>query len=322
MPVPAEISRRLTTISPGFYGADFQAMGSVCQIRYQADSPEGAEGFLSDVICWLRHFEARYSRYSAGSLINEINRNAGGGWVEIDGETERLFAECDWAVSVSQGCFDPSALPLILLWDYKAGRTDIPDEESIAEALSHVGWHGIERRKGAIRLPRKGMGIDIGGIGKEYAVDHVVDMALERGFENIIVDFGQDLRVHGAPPEGGAWRIGLENPSEPGRCWSGVALQGGAVATSGDYRRNFSLNGERYGHIIDPGTGYPVVNKCLAVSVIAPLCTQAGVLATAAFIVGRETGLALIGNQERVEGCIVAEDGLGETSNFKEYRLS
>jgi thiamine biosynthesis lipoprotein len=165
------------------------------------------------------------------------------------------------------------------------------------------------------------MGIDIGGIGKEYMVDRVLEMALESGIENILVDFGQDLRVHGEPPEGGPWRIGLEDPFEPGQCWAGVSVQNCAVATSGDYSRNFTLNGHRYGHIIDPRNGYPVANHCLAVSVIAPLCTTAGILSMAAFILGPDLGLKLIENQEQTEGCIVTETGRWETTKFNTYRL-
>lgn len=317
--MPVENVSTVILISPNFYSADFQAMGSACQLSYRADSLESAQGFYQDVMCWVNNFEARYSRYNAGSLTNEINRNAGKGWVEIDAETDKIFALCDWAVSVSKGCFDPSALPLIQLWDYKTVRTKIPDAEAINAALSLVGWTSIERKKGKIRLPLKGMGIDIGGIGKEYTVDRVLEMALEHGIKNILVDFGQDLRAHGEPPEGGPWRIGLEDPSEPGRCWSGVAVQDGSVATSGDYRRNFLLNGQRYGHIIDPRSGYPVSNHCLAASVIAPHCTVAGVLSTAAFILGPDMGLNLIENQDQAEGCIVTETDRRETTKFNMF---
>lgn len=320
--MPIEMVTPVKTISPNFYSAGFQSMGSACQLLYKPDSLESAREFHRDVVCWLNTFEARYSRYGADSLISEINRSAGGGWIDVDAETDTIFALCDSAVSMSQGCFDPSALPLIELWDYKANRTKIPDADAVVEALSHVGWNHVERQKGKIRLPRKGMGIDVGGIGKEYAVDSVLTMALERGIDNILIDFGQDLRVHGKPPDGGLWRIGLEDPSDPGRCWSGLALQEGAVATSGDYRRNFLFNEQLYGHIIDPRNGYPVSNHCHAVSVIAPLCTTAGVLATTAFILGPETGLSLIESQNGAEGCIITATDRKETSHFDRYCLA
>ncbi len=309
-------------VAPNFYSADYKALGSQCRFLYKTVSINSAEEFLRDVICWVNNFEARYSRYSPDSLISEINRNAGRKWTEIDAETDKIFALCDRAVSISNGCFDPSALPLIQLWDYKASRTTIPAPEAIDETLSLVGWVVIERRKGEICLPHKGMGIDIGGIGKEYMVDSVLTLALERGIDNILVDLGQDLRVHGEPPDGGPWRIGLEDPAEPDQCRSGVAVKDCAVATSGDYRRNFSLDGCRFGHIIDPRNGYPVSNNCLAVSVIAPLCTDAGILSTAAFILGPDMGLELIESQNNAEGCIVTAAGRLESSNFDRHSLT
>src|ERR1039457_943348 len=170
-PMPVLAAKKVapvTIVFPGFYGADFQALGSTCQLRYKADSFESAREFYEDVTCWVNNFEARYSRYNSSSLISEINRNAGESWIDIDAETERIFALCDRAFSISQGCFDPSALPLIQLWDYKKKRTNIPDAAAIKDALSLVGWGRIERQNERIRLPNKGMGIDVGGIGKEY----------------------------------------------------------------------------------------------------------------------------------------------------------
>ena len=109
-----------------------------------------------------------------------------------------------------------------------------------------------------------------------------------------LVDFGQDLRVHGLPPDKPAWHIGLDDPKQPGKCWASLAVKDKAVATSGDYLRHFTHGGRRYGHIIDPRSGYPVDNGCLAATVVASTCTIAGILSTTAFILGAEEGLRLI----------------------------
>src|SRR5205814_5918648 len=121
----------------------------------------------------------------------------------------------------------------------------------IKAARELVGWRKLQRRKGGIFLPQEGMCLDLGGIGKEYAVDRVLTLALERGMENVLVDFGQDVRVHGQPPEKGAWHIGLEDPKSLGNCWTGVAVNNHAVDTSGDYVRKFVHVGRRNGHILD-----------------------------------------------------------------------
>ena len=107
--------------------------------------------------------------------------------------------------------------------------------------------------------------------------------------------------------------------SRSGKCWAGLAIKDKAVATSGDYLRNFKFQGRRYGHILDPRTGYPVHNSCRAVSVIAPSCTVAGILSTSAFILGPTEGLNLIGNYMGADGCIITDHTRHETRKFHEY---
>jgi thiamine biosynthesis lipoprotein len=275
--------------------------------------------FQRDVIAWVAAFEARYSRFIADSLIGRINAAAGQHWVDVDVETERLFGLCHDLVFFTRGAFDPTALPLIRLWDWKANPPVIPENAAVRAARELVGWHKVQRRPGAIFLPRCGMGLDLGGIGKEYAVDCVMNMAIERALPNVLVDFGQDVRVRGTAHEKKFWFIGLEDAKQPGKCWTGVAVTNHAVATSGDYLRNFQVNGRRYGHLIDPRSGLPVDNGCRAVSVVAPSCTIAGVLSTTAFILGPEEGLQLIEKHPGAAGSITTETTRVHTQRFYEY---
>jgi thiamine biosynthesis lipoprotein len=239
--------------------------------------------------------------------------------VEIDSEAENLFKLCAEMVFFTRGVFDPTALPLIQLWNWKANPPVIPTDAQLEAARALCGWSKVQRRSGAIFLPHCGMCLDLGGIGKEYAVDCVTLLAGHRGIENVLVDFGQDVRVHGQPLEKGAWHIGLEDPQHPGSCWAGVAVTNHAVATSGDYLRHFTRDGRRYGHIIDPRNGMPVYNSCLSVSVIAPNCTVAGILSTTAFIFGPGEGLNLIGSYMGADGCITTDNTRYETRRFHEY---
>lgn len=298
----------------------FRAMGTLCQITfYPTDSRVAGEQFKAATIRWVAEFEARYSRFLPDSLVSLINQSAGKNWVELDEEAERLLALCHELFFLTRGAFDPTAMPLIKLWNWKATPAVIPTEAELLAARSLVGWNKVQRRKGAILLPAVGMSIDLGGIGKEYAVDRVMQIAAQHGLANVLVDFGQDLCMRGTPPSKPAWHIGLEDPARPGKCWAGLAVQDRAVATSGDYLRNFQINGRRYGHIIDPRTGQPVDNGCRAVSVIAPSCTIAGILSTSAFILGPTEGLNLIGNHMGAEGCIITDNTRHETRKFHEY---
>ncbi len=297
----------------------FRAMGTLCQITFVPGTRIAAEQFKIAVVKWVSDFEARYSRFLQDSLVSRINASAGRDWVEVDEETDGLFAMCGELFFLTRGAFDPTALPLIELWNWKANPPVIPTDAAIETARACVGWQRVQRRKGAIRLPIRGMKLDLGGIGKEYAVDRVVQIAAQHGIENVLVDFGQDVRAQGKPPGKPAWHIGLEDPSSPGRCWTGVAALNWAIATSGDYLRNFQINGRRYGHIIDPRSGHPVNNGCRAVTVMASTCTIAGILSTTAFILGPQEGLKLIGTQYGAEGCIITENSRHQTRKFHEY---
>jgi len=306
-------------VSKGFHKLTFTAMSTTCRVNFISDDSDLARQFQTEILQWVAWFEAQYSRFIPESLISRINSAAGDHWVEIDFETEGILNLCQEMIFFTRGVFDPTSLPLIQLWNWKANPPIIPTDDKIKITQEIVGWRKIQRRQGGIFLPRKGMCIDLGGIGKEYAVDRVLTMALERGIENVLVDFGQDVRVHGSPPERGPWHIGLDDPKNPGHLWVGLAVNNHAVATSGDYLRHFKADGRRYGHIIDPRTGYPVNNQMLSVSVIAPHCTFAGIVSTAAFVLGPKEGLELISLCPGVEGSLTTESTQLLTKGFYAY---
>ncbi len=297
----------------------FAALGSPCRIRFAATAPV-AKPLPGVVLEWVAEFEARYSRFIPTSLVSRITAAAGREWVETDPETDRLLAMCQEAHFITRGTFDPTALPLIKLWDWKANPPVVPDEAAIADTMKKVGWRKVQRAPGKVFLPEPGMALDLGGIGKEYAVDQVAQLALQSGATSVLVDFGHDVRVHGpAPEKKPAWHIGLEDPAQPGRCWTGLAVNNQSVATSGDYLRHFVRDGKRYGHILDVRTGRPVANGCRAVSVIAPTCTLAGMLSTTAFVLGPEEGLRLLDATYQAAGCILTESGTFRSRRFGDF---
>jgi thiamine biosynthesis lipoprotein len=262
-------------------------------------------------------FEAKFSRFRPDSLLSRINAAAGREWVGVDEDMEAHFKLCDTLHFMTQGILDPTALPLLSLWNWKAGRPALPEPEEIAGALRLVGWPKVQRKPGGVFLPERGMGLDFGGFGKEYAVDRVAQIALECGLADVLVDFGHDLRALGAPPGRPAWHIGLEDPERPGSTWAGTALRGGnGMASSGDYIRAFTLGGRRYGHIVDPRTGWPVGNGCTQATVIAPTCLQAGVLSTTAFVLGIPTGIEFVQGYPGAEGLLLAGRTRAQTRGF------
>lgn len=300
----------------------FRALGTQCRVLVAGPAQTVATCF-SAVLTWVANFEAKYSRFLPDSLISRINAAAGREWVVIDPEAERIFALCQELHFLTRGAFDPTALPLIRLWDWKQPRTTLPTEQEIAAARELVGWRQVQRAPGKVFLPRAGMALDLGGMGKEYAVDQVLLLARQLGLASVLVDFGADVRVAGLPPDGRpAWHVGLEDPAKPGTCWCGLAVREGGVATSGDYLRKFELNGVRYGHIVDLRTGKPVANTVRAVSVLAPSCTQAGMLSTAVFALGPEEGLRLLDATPGTAGVIITDHAKHFSRRFHEHIAS
>ena len=310
-------SRR--SVDGATHALDFRAMSTHCQIKVFSRQSGRVAQFMDMALESVAWFEAKYSRFLAGSLVDRINRAAGREWVEIDPETEALFGLCQDMIFFTRGVFDPTALPLMKLWNWKAQPVVVPTDQQIRAAMELVGWHKVQRRSGAIFLPQEGMMLDLGGIGKEYAVDRVLAMGLELGLDDLLVDFGQDVRVHGRPANNHCWTVGLEDPARPGSCWAAVAVNDLAVATSGDYTRRAMHNGKRIGHIIDPRHGYPVDNGMRAVSVLAPHCTFAGILSTAAFILGPKEGLEIMRLCPGIEGAVVTESDYFPTRGFTQY---
>ena len=301
----------------------FPALGTLCEVQYAAVGGDTqAAAFEHAAKAWVNAFEAKYSRFRPDSLISRINAAAGREWVEVDAEMEGLLKLCDTLHFMTQGILDPTMLPLIRLWDYKAAKPRIPDVTELAAARALVGWKKVQRAPGKVFLPVAGMALDFGGFGKEYAVDVTAQIAAEHGITSALVDFGHDLRAIGAPPGRPAWHIGLEDPSKPGTSSGSIALVGKGIASSGDYLRCFTIEGKRYGHIIDPRTGWPVANGCAQATVIAATCLQAGVLSTSAFVLGVPKGVEFIQACPGAEGLLLTERARAQTRGFFNYVAS
>lgn len=298
----------------------FPALGTQCEVQYAAPGgDQQAAGFERAVVAWVNAFEAKYSRFRPDSLVSRINAAAGRAPVEVDTEMEAMLKMCDTLFFMTQGVLDPTALPLIQLWNYKAEKPRIPTNGEIGAARELVGWKKVQRTPGKVFLPQSGMALDFGGFGKEYAVDMAAQLAIQHGIPAALVDFGHDLRAIGTPPDRPAWHIGLEDPQKPGATAGSMAIIGKGVASSGDYIRAFTLEGKRYGHIIDPRTGWPVANGCTQATVVAGTCLQAGVLSTAAFVLGVPKGIEFIQSFPGAEGLLVTDRARAQTRGFFNY---
>ena len=300
---------------------NFHAMGTPCSLQFGGADEKAARDYEQTALQWVQRFESRYTRFRPDSLVGRINRSAGE-WVEVDAEMDRMLDMCGMVHFMTQGIVDVTAGPLAKLWDYHTPHPTLPSPAEVDAARQLVGWSQVERAAGRLRLPRPGMSLDFGGWGKEFAVDTVAGMAAEFGIECVLVDFGHDIRAVGQPPGRPAWHIGLEDPAKPGELWGSVAGLNCAVASSGNYQRGFTIEGQRYGHIIDPRNGRPATHGLRQVTVIAPTCLQAGMLATTAFVLGPAAGLDLIQETMCAEGCMVSTHAKHQTRGFYHYVIS
>jgi len=243
----------------------------------------------------VRRIEAKYSRYRADSVTARINGAAGAAAVAIDAETYALLGYADRCHRLSAGRFDITSGVLRHAWDFRRSPPRLPDETEVAAVTALIDWPSVEWSPRSVRLPRRGMEIDFGGIGKEYAADRMATICHDSGAPHTLANLGGDVRAAGPQPDGSPWRVGISHPRQADAIMATVEIDGGAVATSGDYQRFFDLDGRRYCHIIDARSGRPVTHW-QSISVLAPLCVLAGSCATIAMLL-EEDGEAFLGRE-------------------------
>jgi len=261
----------------------FRAMAAEHEIQLAAPDIDRARRAADAAIADVMRIEAKYSRYRDDSVTSRINGAAGGEEVAIDAETAALLRYADECYGLSGGLFDITSGVLRRVWDFRRDPPVLPTPAELASAVALVGWREVEWTAKAIRLPRAGMQIDFGGIGKEYAADRVATICLEHGMRHGLVNLGGDIRAIGPQADGTPWRVGIRHPRVQDAAVAGFDLTAGALATSGDYERYFEIAGQRYCHILNPKTGMPV-RYWQSVSVVSPLCVVAGSCATIAML--------------------------------------
>lgn len=264
----------------------FDAMGTPCELRLCTTDPAAAQAAAQRVLADVQRLEQRYSRYRADSLLSAINRvAAAGGSVDVDDETAALLNYAHTCHAQSGGRFDISSGLLRRAWRFDSGR--LPAAAEVQALLPRVGWPRVRWQPPKLTFDTSGMELDLGGIVKEYAADRAATLLAEAGVAHALVNLGGDLRVLGPQPDGSPWRVGVRDPHRPGQLLATLALSAGALASSGDYERCIVVDGVRYGHILDPRSGWPV-RGLAAVSVAAPLAVVAGSACTVAMLMGRD----------------------------------
>lgn len=262
----------------------FTAMAGPCEVLVDTDDAAEARVLLGEARDEALRIERKFSRYRDDSVVQRIHA-ASGAPVEVDEETAHLLDYAATCHEVSGGLFDVTSGVLRRVWRFDGGR-QVPSAAAVREVLDKVGWHRVSWRDRVLVLPA-GMEIDLGGIGKEYAVDRAAGRLAARTSRPFLVNFGGDLFASAPRRGGGAWAVGMDDPGRTGSAITAlVELRQGGLATSGDARRFVMHEGRRLGHILDPRTGWPVADAPRAVTVLGSSCLEAGTLATFAVLHG------------------------------------
>lgn len=273
---------QLTKIQSHWLGS-FQAMASNCEILI--DSPDKA---LAAHLTGVAQLEAlriqhKFSRYETNNVLWNIN-HAQGKLFRVDEETAQLIEFAHLCYSLSDGMFDITSGCLRRVWTFD-GSDRIPTEDVISRLLPFIGWDKVNWSNPELLLP-EGMEIDFGGLGKEYAVDRVLQLLSRQTETPILVNFGGDLAVTGPRLDGSPWQVGIEVPDNDKQASKVLEISAGALATSGDSRRFLQHQGVRYSHILNPFNGWPIQQAPRSVTVAGLNCVQAGMLATFALLQG------------------------------------
>jgi thiamine biosynthesis lipoprotein len=264
----------------------FSAMGSPCEVKLYADSRGRARHLAGRVMDEVARLERKYSRYREESFLSEINRVAqAGGSIAVDPETAGLLDYVAACWQQSEGLFDVTSGLLRRAWGFKG--QSLPDPEFIKSLLRHVGWNRLSWEPPVLSFPEPGLELDLGGAVKEYAVDRVAALCWEAGIRHGLINLGGDIKVIGPHPNGNPWAIGIRHPRDPQGIARTVYLKRGALASSGDYERCLVVDGQRYGHVLNPRTGWPV-SRLASVSVVAEFCVVAGSASTIAMLMEEE----------------------------------
>lgn len=257
-------------------------MGTPCEIQLYAGTDSIGKQIAELIIADVHRLEKRYSRYRDESFLSAINRVAAtGGRITVDEETAGLLNYAATCYEQSEGLFDITSGILRRAWNFK--QRQLPTADQIQHLLAKIGWHKLSWTPPVLEFPVPGMEIDFGGVVKEYAVDRAAALSRQAGIRHGLINLGGDIKIIGARADGQPWHIGIRDPERNGSAMRTLQLDEGAVASSGDYERCIEVDSVRYGHVLNPKTGWPV-RYLASVTVVSELCVVAGSASTIAML--------------------------------------
>jgi thiamine biosynthesis lipoprotein len=290
-------------ISDGRY-----AMGTILEIEIEGLEPPRAERALDELYDEALRLDRLLSIYDPESEISRLNRTAGHGRQPVGPEVEEILESSIAYSELTRGAFDVSIGPVVDLWKMAADRGEPPTDPELAAARERVGPNRISVISGAgVSLSEVGMKLDLGGIAKGYALDRMLPLLERHGIESALLNFGQSSTwAVGAPAGKAGWRLLVRGPE--GRFAGLITLRDQALSVSGSQGQWVEIGGRRYGHIIDPRSGEPLMRARQAV-VVSRSASLAEALSLALLVLDPDPGLALVASQPGCEGLLIESGG-------------
>lgn len=258
------------------------------------------------------------SDYRANSELMQLCRAAGGEPKLVSNDLLNILERAQEISMASGGAFDITVGPLVKL--FRAARSGgiFPNKASINKAMTWIGWEKIiiDGSASTVKLKLLGMKLDLGGIGKGFAVDEAMKTLANIGINKCLIDLGGDIAVGAPPPDKKAWIVSVKDGSKL-KTTMNLLCKNSGIATSGDSEQFLKSNGKRYSHIIDPRTGMALTNR-IAVTVVAKDCTTADALASAISVLGPTETKKLLKKFPHtfVQIAFETSDGTWQTKNF------
>lgn len=248
----------------------------------------------------LKQINDQMSTWDSESEISRFNQSGSTDWFPVSREFATVVIEARRIHDLTDGYFDPTVAPLIDLWGFGDERDrSVPDPSAVQQALKRVGMDKLHVRPDppALKKDIPELQVNLSAIAKGYGVDAIAELLMEEGLPSFIVDIGGETRAGQAKASGAQWRLGVESPDGKGVSRI-LELVESAVATSGDYRNSYTIDGAKYSHAINPTTGRPVQSPPASVSVVSDRCMTADALATALMVMPGDLAKQLAESQQ------------------------
>ncbi len=297
-------------------------MGTLVFVTGVAPQEDIAKAAVAEGLDEIRRIEGLMSTWKSTSELSKVNRAAGKSPVQVGSENMEVLKASLHMAELTEGGFNIAVGPAVAAWNVsQEGRIPSLEELNVVRPFTSLANVVLDEQAGTVFLKQKGMQVDVGGIGKGYTADLVVEAMQKAGATAGVVALSGDIKTFGRMPDQERFVFGIQHPrKEQGEILGRIELENEAVSTAGDYQRFIIKDGIRYHHILDPKTLQPA-RGCQSVTIIAKDGVMADGLDTGIFVMGPKKGMALIEFLPDVEGVIVDQQGRIKFSSGLQSRL-